>query len=116
MSQFMPKDGFEWYEDNLSVEHILSLLEGMNESSEVGYALEVDISYPCSLHDDHNDLPYHPERKVPRGSKLKKLVANLDSKKNYVVHYMALKQALEAGLILEKVIFFIFLFIVNNCI
>lgn len=110
MSQFMPKDGFEWYEDNLSVENILSLLEGMNESSEVGYALEVDISYPCSLHDDHNDLPYLPERIVPRGSKIKKLVANLDSKKNYVVHYMALKQALEAGLILEKVIIFIFIY------
>ncbi|XP_008188430.1 uncharacterized protein LOC103310830 [Acyrthosiphon pisum] len=65
--------------------------------------MEVDVSHPCSLHDDYNDLPYLPERIVPRGSKIKKLVANLDSKKNYVVHYLALKQALKAGLILEKV-------------
>ena len=73
--------------------------------------MEVDVSHPCSLHDDYNDLPYLPERIVPRGSKIKKLVANLDSKKNYVVHYLALKQALKAGLILEKVnIFYLFIY------
>jgi hypothetical protein len=33
----------------------------MNETSEVGWALEVDVTYPQSLHDDHNDLPYLPE-------------------------------------------------------
>ncbi|XP_025407529.1 uncharacterized protein LOC112681491 [Sipha flava] len=75
----------------------------MNETSEVGWALEVDVTYPQSLHDDYNDLPYLPERIIPPGSKIKKLVANLHSKRNYVIHYMALKQALKAGLILEKV-------------
>ncbi|KAE9521986.1 hypothetical protein AGLY_017619 [Aphis glycines] len=64
---------------------------------------EVNIAYLKSLHDDHNDLPYLPERIIPTCSKIKKLVANLKPKKNYVVHYMALKQALKAGLILEKV-------------
>ena len=104
MSKFMPKDGFSWYEGNLDVENILKLLEGSNETSEIGFALEVDILYPQSLHDEHNELPYLPERMVPPGSKVKKLIANLQHKKNYVIHYMALKQALKAGLILEKVI------------
>ncbi|XP_025412854.1 uncharacterized protein LOC112685238 isoform X2 [Sipha flava] len=103
MSKAMPKDGFLWYEGDLNTENILNILDGMNETSKVGWALEVDVTYPQSLHDDHNDLPYLPERIIPPGSKIKKLVANLYSKRNYVIHYMALKQALKAGLILEKV-------------
>jgi len=99
----MPKDGFGWFNDDLSVENILNLLDGMNETSEVGWALEVDVEYPKSLHDDHNDLPYLAERITPPGSKIKKLIANLQYKNNYVVHYMALKQAIKAGLILKKV-------------
>ncbi|KAL4147912.1 hypothetical protein QTP88_002239 [Uroleucon formosanum] len=103
MSRAMPKDGFGWYNDDLSVENILNLLDEMNETSEVGWSLEVDVEYPQSLHDDHNDLPYLAERITPPGSKIKKLVANLQYKNNYIVHYMALKQALKAGLILKKV-------------
>lgn len=112
MSKAMPKDGFLWFDGDLDVGNISNLLNGMHETSEVGWALEVDISYPHSLHDEHNDLPYLPERMVPPDSKIKKLVANLEHKKNYVVHYMALKQALKAGLILEKVIF---LFSIKMC-
>lgn len=114
MSQCMPKDGFLWYEGDLDVRNILKLLENSNETSEIGFALEVDIAYPQSLHDEHNDLPYLPERMVPPGSKINKLVANLQPKKNYVVHYMALKQALKAGLILEKVIDNLFIYLLLN--
>ncbi|XP_029348118.1 uncharacterized protein LOC115034800 [Acyrthosiphon pisum] len=103
MCKYMPKDGFKWYEGNLDVENILKLLESSNEKSKIGFSLEVDALYPQSLHDEHNELPYLPERMVPPGSKIKKLIANLQHKKKYVVHYMALKQALKAGLILEKV-------------
>ncbi|KAF0710664.1 Uncharacterized protein FWK35_00030511, partial [Aphis craccivora] len=85
MSQFMPKNGFSWYEGDLSVKNILKMLENSNETSDIGFLLEVDIVYPKSLHDDHNYLPYLPERIIPMD------------------HYMALKQALKAGLILEKV-------------
>jgi len=56
------------------------------------------------LHDDHNDLPYLSVRITPLpGSKIKKLVANLQHKNNYVVHYMALKHAIKGGLILKTV-------------
>jgi len=104
MSKNMPKGGFQWYNGNLNNETILELLENTNAESEIGYALEVDISYPVSLHNLHNDLPYLPEKIAPPGSKIKKLIANLQTKKKYVIHYMALKQALKAGLVLEKVI------------
>ena len=93
MCKYMPKDGFSWYEGNLEVENVLKLLESSNEKSNIGYSLEVDILYPQSLHDEHNELPYLSERIVPPGSKIKKLIANLQHKKKYVVHYMALKQA-----------------------
>jgi len=104
MSKNMPKGGFQCYNGNLNNEAILELLKNTNDESKIGYALEVDISYPVSLHDLHNDLPYLPEKIAPHGSKIKKLIANLQTKKKYVIHYMALKQALKAGLVLEKVI------------
>jgi len=94
MSKNMPKGGFQWYNENLNNENILELLENTNDTSVIGYALEVDISYPISLHNLHNELPYLPEKIAPAGSKIKKLIANLQTKKKYVIHYMALKQAL----------------------
>jgi len=103
MTQYLPKDGFTWYDSDWSVDLILKILNGLNEISDIGLALEVDISYPTSLHDDHNDLLYLPESNIPPGSTIKKLTVNLYSKTNYVVHYIALKQALKAGLVLEKV-------------
>ena len=44
------------------------------------------------MHDLHNDLPGLPERM--KVDKVKKLVANLLDKKEYVIHIRNLKQAL----------------------
>ncbi|XP_022179328.1 uncharacterized protein LOC111039957 [Myzus persicae] len=41
MSKDMPKGGFQWYNEDLSNEYILKLLENTNDTSGVGYALEV---------------------------------------------------------------------------
>jgi len=48
------------------------------------YTYEVDITYPKELHDQHNDLPFLPQNSIPAGSKVKKLMATLQSKKNYI--------------------------------
>ena len=37
-------------------------LENVSNDSEVGHMLEVDIDYPESLHDLHNDYPFCPEQ------------------------------------------------------
>ena len=54
--------------------------------------LEVDLEYPKSLHDLHNDYPLAPEQIVV--NKVKKLIPNLEDKKKYVIHYENLKQYL----------------------
>ena len=63
--------------------------------------LEVDLEYPWSLHDLHNDYPLAPEQiKV---NKVSKLIPNLRDKKKYILHYENLKQYLSLGLKLTQI-------------
>jgi len=101
MSKKMPLNNFKWYDGD--EKSVLSLLEELDENSNMGLIFDVDISYSANLHDLHNDLPYLPERVKPVGSNVSKLLATLQNKKHYVVHYMALKQAMLAGLKVDKV-------------
>ena len=72
-----------------------------NSNRGYGYVLEVDVKYPRELHDLHNDLPFMCEKIRVNG--VEKLVPNLRDKKKYVIHVKALKQALDNGLVLEKI-------------
>ena len=82
-----------------------------NSNRGVGYVLEVDVKYPRELHDLHNDLPFMCEKIRVKGpavagaspSGVEKLVPNLHDKKKYVIHVKALKQALDHGLVLERI-------------
>ena len=120
MSQSLPTHGFKWLsreeiEVNFSTaDDILKLLDDADD----GFIFEVDLEYPESIHDLHNDYPLAPERVVidetmlsplqhqfPKGQ-LKpqtKLTPNLRDKTKYVVHYRNLKFYLEHGMILTKV-------------
>ena len=95
MSQPLPTGGFKWVDVN------------PNERSELatridkGYLLEVDVSYPKQLHNQHNDLPFMCERMEING--VEKLVPNLWDKKNCVIHIRALNQALQHGLKLDRI-------------
>ncbi|KAL4083532.1 hypothetical protein QTP88_028848 [Uroleucon formosanum] len=97
MSEYIPYGGFEW------IEPTLDGLENLNDTSEIGRMYEVDIEYPLHLHDDHNDLPFLLNSGIPRGSKIRKLVATLESKERYIVHCRNLKQAMANGLKVKKV-------------
>ncbi|XP_057299426.1 uncharacterized protein LOC130630044 [Hydractinia symbiolongicarpus] len=79
----------------------LQKIEKLVSDNKHGYILEVDIDYPKSLHDKHNELPFLPERKVVY--RVDKLIPNLEHKRKYVVHIGALHQALKHGLELKKV-------------
>ena len=98
MCRFLPYGDFKWV--NLPEELNLEELE---EDSDYGYVLEVDVSYPAKLHELHNDMPFLPESRTPPGSKFKKLIAHLGEKRKYVVHYVALKQAIQHGLRVTKI-------------
>ncbi|CAI6351862.1 unnamed protein product [Macrosiphum euphorbiae] len=97
MSQYMPYGGFNWVEPKLNG------LNDLDDTSPIGRVYEVDVSYPRHLHNGHNDLPFLPQNSVPRGSKVRKLMATFEKKENYIVHYRNLQQAIKNGLIVEKV-------------
>jgi hypothetical protein len=108
----MPYGGFKWVKPSLNG------LADLNATSPIGRFYEVDITYPKELHDKHNSLPFLPQNSIPPGSKVQKLVATFKPKKNYVVHYRNLHQALNNGLIVEKVNIILHVFfyhrIINN--
>ncbi|XP_051864347.1 uncharacterized protein LOC127566360 [Drosophila albomicans] len=101
MSEPLPYGEFKWLDTN----QIKSFnLENIHENSEYGYILEVDLDYPYSLHDEHNDLPFCPDNKLPSSScKTPKLIADLAEKKNYIIYYKTLKQCMRHGLELKKI-------------
>lgn len=105
MMQHLPINGFKWSDREFTAERILN----MGDDDAKGYMFEVDLDYPDSLHDLHNDYPFCaenmpvPERNGERSSKQEELLLTLSEKKNYVIHYRMLKLALRHGLILRKV-------------
>ena len=113
MCQNMPVRNYKWEDVG---EWTVDRINGINDDSSVGYIFEVDLQYPESLHDLHNDYPLAPEHmKVKKGMlsqynkdvlsatktsflESNKLIANLNDKQNYVVHYRALKLYIQLGL------------------
>ena len=99
MSQKLPVDDFKGVDD-LSI-FTEDFIKNYDEESDIGYLFVVDVEYPKNLHKLHSDLPFLPERM--KINKCTKLVCNLNDKKNYPVHVLALKQALNHGFKLTKV-------------
>ena len=93
----------------------------ISEKSPIGYFLEVDLKYPDELHELHNDFPLAPEKLAVSSDvfskycekiadkydikvgDVKKLIANLGNKTNYVVHYRNLQLCLSLGMNLTKI-------------
>ena len=97
MSQKLPTHGFKWMV--VDIPSVIKLLE--KKDTNQGYIFEVDLEYPSSLWELHNDYPLAPERR--KIDNVDKLISTLLPKKNYVLHYKNLKQYLEEGMILKKV-------------
>ena len=97
MFQKLPTHGFKWIDVNKS--KVIKLLQ--KKDTNQGFIFEVDLDYPNTLWDSHNDYPLAPEKlKV---DKIEKLICSFLPKKHYVVHYKNLKQYLKKGMILKKV-------------
>ena len=112
MQQTLPVDSYEWNET------IMREILATSDDSVVGFFVEVEIAYPSSLHDSHNDLPLAPEKMLIRKSWLspytqsfnvklpsdgrEKLVETLLDKNRYVCHYRNLKFHVNHGLRVRK--------------
>ena len=89
----------EWIKDASQFNE--DFLKNYNEESDEEYFLEVDVQYPENVNELHNDLPFLPERM--KIEKVKKLLANLNDKTEYVINIRYSKQGLNHGLISKKV-------------
>lgn len=119
MTEKLPVSHFEWIDPADWNEKGFRM--NKNTDGEYSYWLEVDAHLPQELHDKHNDFPCFPEniglkyeqlsqwqqetlgtmgKKLPQG---KKLIPNLNNKKNYVVHLKLLQQWEKLGWVVTKV-------------
>ena len=99
MSQKLPVGDFKQVDD-LSIFNE-DFKKNYDEESDIGYLFVVDVEYPKNLHKVYSNLPFLPERM--KINKCTKLACNLNDKKNYPVHVLSLKQALNHGFKLKKV-------------
>ena len=116
MSEYLPYGEFNWLKnvDEFDVNSI-------NEKSETGYFLEVDLEYPDELHELHNDYPLGPEKLTVTNDMLskyckeiadkydikvrdiKKLIPNLTNETKYVLPYRNLQLYLSLEMKLTKI-------------
>ena len=106
MQQLLPSGNYKWRTD-LTIDDILNT----DSYGGVGFFVEVDLHYPSSLHDSHNDLPLAPEKLNVKSewlsdyatsfgyptSGVAKLVETLFDKFFYVCHYRNLTFYVEQG-------------------
>ncbi|XP_044014029.1 uncharacterized protein LOC122856426 [Aphidius gifuensis] len=84
MMESLPTHNLKW-ESNFDP----AILDSISDDSKIGYILEVDLEYSSYLHHHHKDFPLAPVREKPplKTSKTEKLLATLNSKEKYVIHY-----------------------------
>ena len=99
VSQKLRVNNFEWMKNTSKCNE--DFVKSYNGESDKGYLLEDNVQYPEKLHELYNDLPFLPKR--TKIEKVKKLVANLHDKTEYVIQTRNLKQALNHELALKKV-------------
>ena len=94
MSQKLPVNSFKWVEELSKFNE--RFIKSHNENSDIGYFLEVYVKHPKKLFNLHKNLPCLPERKKlfdlhkdlspllerKKLEKVKKLVCNIEDKKN----------------------------------
>ncbi|RGB38846.1 hypothetical protein C1646_755162 [Rhizophagus diaphanus] len=117
MIQYLPTGSFHW----LDLKDLPNI-RNISPTAKRGSAWEVKLRYPKKLHPSHSDFPLCPERRIvtreelspEQGNMIKKLsngkfaeteklVATLETKDRYILHYTNLQQCLNLGMELEHV-------------
>ena len=118
MRQCLHINNYKWVKN---IDKIEQRLMNIKNNSSTGYVLEVDLEYSGELYDIDNNYPLAPETiNIPKEwlsnyclkianmhnittGRVKKLVLNLMSKNNYVIHYRNLQQYLELAIKFKKI-------------
>ena len=121
MRDYLPTHGFEWVPlETESTEFWTEYISSLSDEQEDGFIFEVDLEYPESLHDAHDNYPLAPVHKNITSDLLStyqkkladsfdtkvggmKLCTTLEDKNEYIGHYRSLKFFLGKGMILTKV-------------
>lgn len=116
LSSYLPVSDFEF----ITTDSLTKVLNTPDDSK-IGYICEVDLQTPEHLHDYMNDFPLAPSKETIPLDKLspfqinllkelnctykptEKLIASLEPKKNYILHYRNLKLYLQLGMKLTHV-------------
>lgn len=121
MLRKLPVRNFKWVRRANLSKYTAAYILSKTDDDDEGFTARVRLKYPKELHDLHNSYPLAPETMIvtkdmvsPYTTELhgickqkmvdsQKLVPNLHDKDNYVIHYSALRQCLEMGMVLEEV-------------
>ena len=113
MSESLPYDEIK-FDNNVNLEDILKT----PDDSDIGYFVEVDLTYPDNIKQKTKNFPFAPENKKinpdtfndymkeikpDNYTSTKKLICDWSAKKNYLVHYRMLKFYIRHGMIIDKV-------------
>ena len=113
MSQPLPFDEIK-FDKNVTLEDILNT----PDDSDIGYFVEVDLTYPNNIKEKTKNFPFCPENKKINPDDFndymkeikpdtyiqnKKLICDWSDKKNYLVHYRMLKFYIKHGMVVDKV-------------
>lgn len=120
MSQYLPYADLK-FDNNITLDQILET----EDDNEIGYIVELDLSFPEELHDKFKEFPPCPENITPnidwfsdfqkevgtisgtvkkgKYSGSNKLIPHLFEHKNYVIHYRNLKFIHDLGVKIDKI-------------
>ena len=127
LSSPLPVGGFQWVNSvsNLCLEDDVdmwtNLILQMEDDGDKGYFFQVDLEYPQTLHDQHDDYPLCPVKMQIENHRLseyqqslseqlninlgggEKLCLTLEDKESYICHFTSLKLYLSLGMKLKKI-------------
>ena len=113
MSQYLPYDEIK-FDNNIKLEDILNT----PDDSDIGYFLEVDLTYPNNIKEKTKNFPFAPvnkkinpddfndymkEIRLDNYIQSSKLICDWSDKKNYLIHFRMLKFYIRHGMIVDKV-------------
>ena len=113
MSQNLPYDEIK-FDNDVKLEDILNT----SDDSDIGYFIELDLTYPNKIKQKTKNFPFAPENKKinpdffndymkeikpDNYTSTKKLIFDWSDKKNYLIHYRMLKFYIRHGMRVDKV-------------